>query len=342
MRRERKGIALAIAALCLTLTGCGDGNKGGDTQDYVRLLAISGADAVGTIEADYYMLAEPAASAQSGKGYSIVGDLQALYGGENGYPQAVLVAKTELVQENAAWLDAFTAKLDGAAEWLQTATGAEVVAAVSAYMDDGTATSLRAPLLTKDVMGRCGVYFTSASESKTEVTTFLQAMMTVKAESTAIPEDGFFYTGAAESTIVAPKGEVRVCMPDGAPALALAKLMKEDTSEDGVRYQVVSANLISSKVTNKDASKNADLCVLPVTAAAKLLGNGNNYQMLGVVTHGNLYLLSKDGDAVTAENISSLKGKTVGVLQMNAVPGLTMKAVLNKYGVAYQEVTSIN
>ena len=135
-----------------------------------------------------------------------------------------------------------------------------------------------------------------------------------------------------------PTGDLTVYMPDGAPALAFAKLMHEDTEEDGFTYKVVAPNLIKTKVTYTDESKNADLCVLPLTAATKLLGNGESYQMLAAVTHGNLYLISKDtGVSYTAENINALKGKTVGVLQLNEVPGLVLKTVLSKLGVAYQE-----
>ena len=134
--------------------------------------------------------------------------------------------------------------------------------------------------------------------------------------------------------------EIAVCMPDGAPALALAGLMAEDTDGDGVSYNVVPASLIASKVTYKEESKNADLCVMPVTAASKLLGNGDRYVMLGAVTHGNLYLLAKDGEVYTADNVSSLVGKKVGVLQINEVPGLTFKATLNKYDIPWQELKS--
>ena len=135
-----------------------------------------------------------------------------------------------------------------------------------------------------------------------------------------------------------PTEDLTVYMPDGAPALAFAKLMHEDTEEDGFTYKVVAPTVIKTKVTYTDDSKNADLCVLPLTAATKLLGNGEKYQMLAAVTHGNLYLISKDtGVSYTAENIAALKGKTVGVLQLNEVPGLVLKTVLSKLGVAYQE-----
>lgn len=134
--------------------------------------------------------------------------------------------------------------------------------------------------------------------------------------------------------------DLTVYMPDGAPALALAKLMAEDTEQDGVTYRVLStaggsANLIASKLTNKDEEKNADFCVLPLTAASKLVGSGEKYVMLGTVTHGNLYFLSKrEGDFA----LSHLIGKRVGVLQINEVPGLTLKVTLKKAEIPYQEV----
>ena len=132
-----------------------------------------------------------------------------------------------------------------------------------------------------------------------------------------------------------------IYMPDGAPAIALAGMMAADTEDDGVCYRVLRTEgdptLLPSKLTNTDETKNADLCVLPVNAASKLVGNGERYQMLGTVTHGNLYLLAKEGE-YTADNLSDLVGKTVGVLKINDVPGLTFKAVLNKHGLAWREI----
>ncbi len=129
--------------------------------------------------------------------------------------------------------------------------------------------------------------------------------------------------------------KIVVCMPDGAPAVAFAKLMAE---EEEVEFRVVAPAAIATKVTNKEEGKNADLCVLPLTAASKLLGDGSRYSMLGTITHGNLYLLAKEGSSF--DGLSSLVGKTVGVLQMQEVPGLTFKAVLQKSGTAWREVNN--
>ena len=132
-----------------------------------------------------------------------------------------------------------------------------------------------------------------------------------------------------------PQEEIVVCMPDGAPALAMAKLMKEDTEDDGVTYKVVKSDLIGAQVSFNDSSKNADVCVIPLTAAAKLLGSGEEYVMLGAVTHGNLYVISEDSTPLT--DLSVLEDKKIGVLQMNNVPGLVFKTVLNQAGVEWYE-----
>ena len=332
---KKFGVALGLAVCLFGLTACGGAEK---KEDEVNLLAISGPEAVGTVDADYFLLAEPAVTAQSKKGYSISGDIQALYGGENGYPQAVLVAKKELASH--PFVQSFTEKVSAAAAWLETAAATDIVSAVNAHMDDsGAETSLKAPLLSADVLSRCGVRFTYAQECQEEVTTFLGEMIAVNESATALPATEFFWDG--ETTENGDLGEIIVCMPDGAPALALAQLLHEDTADDGITYKVVNSSLIASKVTYKDMDENADLCVLPVTAASKLLGSGEKYEMLGVVTHGNLYLISKDGKQVSAASIGDLKGKTVGVLQINQVPGLTFKAVLNKYGLPYSEISNL-
>ena len=143
-----------------------------------------------------------------------------------------------------------------------------------------------------------------------------------------------------------PEGEITVYMPDGAPAMAFAKMMMEDSDDDGITYRVVDPSTISTKVTYQDMTKNADVCALPVLAASQLLGNGENYQMLGVLTSGNLYVLSNQSAVIDAFESSQLKsleyliGKTVGVMQINNVPGMTFKSILNDYGVAWQELTN--
>lgn len=122
-----------------------------------------------------------------------------------------------------------------------------------------------------------------------------------------------------------------VYMPDGAPALAMAKLIKENMQfGEEVTYNVVAATSIGQTVV----SKTADVAILPITAASKTIGNAQNYVMLGVVTHGNLYVMS----AEEVTSINDLKGKTVGVIGQGQVPDLTFRAILSDAGVGYELV----
>ena len=63
---------------------------------------------------------------------------------------------------------------------------------------------------------------------------------------------------------------IDVYMPDGAPALSMAQLMSEENDFDAnVQYHVVNANTIQTYVTGENPD--AELCVLPVNAAAQAL-----------------------------------------------------------------------
>ncbi len=119
-----------------------------------------------------------------------------------------------------------------------------------------------------------------------------------------------------------------VYAPDGAPALALANAVHEGNGD--FEYHIVASDTITAQVTGESPA--ADFCVLPVNAAAKLLGTGESYQMLGTVTNGNMYFLTTgDNPSLTEDNFETLVGKKVGVVQLNNVPGLTLQAVLAEY-----------
>lgn len=128
-----------------------------------------------------------------------------------------------------------------------------------------------------------------------------------------------------------------VYMPDGAPALALAYEMHSNSAG---KYQldchVVDASTIATYVTGETPA--ADICILPINAAAKLLGSGNKYKLVGSVTNGNIYIISKNGVQITKDNVSELVGKTVGVVNLANVPGLTTQIVLNQHNLKYNIV----
>ena len=133
--------------------------------------------------------------------------------------------------------------------------------------------------------------------------------------------------------------EYSVYCPDGAPALSLLNGLNENDDKQ-FHYHVISSATVQAQVTGEKPA--ADFCVLPLNLASKLLGSGENYRMLGTVTHGNLYFLTTGENApLTRDNLSSLAGKTVGAVQLTNVPGLTLQAVLAQYEIPYQTIESL-
>ena len=125
---------------------------------------------------------------------------------------------------------------------------------------------------------------------------------------------------------------LKVYMPDGAPALGLAVEMMNPTASDKYKLDmtVVDASTIATYVTGENPA--ADVCIMPINAAAKLLGDGSKYKLLGSVTNGNIYIITKNGVQITKDNVSELVGKTVGVVNLANVPGLTTQIVFKMLG----------
>lgn len=137
-----------------------------------------------------------------------------------------------------------------------------------------------------------------------------------------------------------------VYMPDGAPALSVAQLMAEDMQFGGkVTYNVINANATGANAIAAQVSgENADVCILPVNAAAQVAGNGQKYSLLGTVTHGNLYMISAKytETTITAENLETLVGKTVGCIQLNNFVGYVFRMILEDNDINYEIVESVD
>lgn len=132
-----------------------------------------------------------------------------------------------------------------------------------------------------------------------------------------------------------------VAMPDGAPALAAARLMVEDMQFGvEVNYTVVNSNAITQQVSGGVA----DICILPVNAAVQLAGSGETYSLLGTVTHGNLYMLSAKhpDEQITVSNLDTLVGKTVGCIQLSSFVGNVFKIIFEDNDIPYTVVESVS
>ena len=126
-------------------------------------------------------------------------------------------------------------------------------------------------------------------------------------------------------------GKFTFYAPDGAPALAIAKFIKENENF-GEEYEFSYSVVSSDKIGGIMQKGTGDFIIMPVNAASKLYKAeaDNPYKMVSVLTHGNLYIMSKSDST-----LESLKGKVVGVIGQGLVPDLTFKYVLEKAGIEY-------
>ena len=140
--------------------------------------------------------------------------------------------------------------------------------------------------------------------------------------------DDFFNGNVGASTNSYTK--LTVAVPDGAPAIAIAKFINENSKLGtgiAVEYKVVE----SDKIGPQMAQGKADIIIMPVNAASKLY-KAYDYKMVSVITHGNLYLLSTE--KITKDNLG---GKKIGVFGLGLVPDVTLKSVLKKHGYTFKD-----
>ena len=131
---------------------------------------------------------------------------------------------------------------------------------------------------------------------------------------------------------------VNIVVPDGSPAIALAKLINDNTVPEGysVNYTIVAgATQITTAITNKTA----DIAIAPTNIGATIYNKTGAVKLYATVVQGALYMVgsqSLTGDT-SAEKLASLKGQTVYNIGLGGTPDLTFKYILRHYGIEYRE-----
>lgn len=254
-------------------------------------------------------------------------DIQALWGDEKAYPQAVMLVKESLLNTCPELVNSIAAKFEGNAAWVYEHKD-ETVEAIykNSVAEEGITPSFNAAILNKSVVDNCNIGWQNAADAKNSVKDYLKEIIAIEAKSAAEASDELFYDGNASGEF--SSDTVKVFAPDGAPALAIAKFVAENENfgtGKTFEYHVVKAENIGGKVQQGAG----DIVILPVNAASKLYkaNSADPYKLASVITHGNLYLMCSE--EITAND---LKDKTIGVFGLGNVPDLTFKAVLGKLG----------
>ena len=288
---------------------------------------------------DYGLLPEPVATKLEkglGKDYEWHRiSVQELYDAQTkSYPQAVLMVKNDVLENYPQVVRMVEEKFAENLTWVEN----NPTSAVNAVKGKYTSTSLApATIITKDVIDNCKISWQSANDSKQAVKNYINDILQISiglgiTPATAVTDDFFYVDSGSEGTAVSQK-TFSFYAPDGAPALAIAKFINDSQNfVDGAtfNYNIVVADDISKYMNGTLGT--ADFIIIPVNAASNFYNNENaQYKMVSVVTHGNLYIMSKN-----ESTLRDLSGKTIGVIGKGKVPDLTFKSVLKKNSMNFE------
>ena len=132
------------------------------------------------------------------------------------------------------------------------------------------------------------------------------------------------------SVLVGCSGDKQIScyVPDGAPALAVAKIIAEGKIGDA---NVTTNITIGDDVVAKCASGEADMAILPSNAAVKICIDRSDYLMFSVNVYGLLYVVGTEQVATLAE----LCENTVYSIGLGNTPEYVMKKILDVNNVNY-------
>lgn len=124
-----------------------------------------------------------------------------------------------------------------------------------------------------------------------------------------------------------------ILSPKGAPALSLVPLIQEN--KDSIEF-VDGADILSAELIKGEK----DLIIAPVNLGAALSKKDSNpYRLYGIVTWGNLYLVSNS-------DVSLVKDEPIALFGEQAVPGLVFNSIkeqldLNFVSTVFNAVTDV-
>lgn len=132
----------------------------------------------------------------------------------------------------------------------------------------------------------------------------------------------------ANNTQVEEVTDVNVIVPDGLPAIAAAKLIKEnpiieDNYNTNYSIEQTSENIVSSVLKG-----DVDIAIVPSNVAATQYNKKAGYVIAGTVGWGSFYLVSTDGET----NIDNTKGKEIYNIGKGLTPDIVTQSILTDMG----------
>lgn len=129
--------------------------------------------------------------------------------------------------------------------------------------------------------------------------------------------------------------QITLCVPDGAPALSVAKLVN-DKAIDNISVKTVITT--GEDVVAKCASGEADMAVLPTNAAVKICSERDDYKLFSVNVYGVLYIVGTE----EIDSLADMQGETLYSIGLGNTPEYVFKTICDEQGVSYDGDNAIN
>lgn len=122
---------------------------------------------------------------------------------------------------------------------------------------------------------------------------------------------------------------IKVGSLQGPTSIGMIKMIEEKPNIYNISstYEIVkTTDLLVSKLQADEF----DIACLPVNLAANIYNKGIEYQLLGINTLNNLYIVGND---TNISNINDLKGNTIGIINKGATPDVLFSYIMSKNGI---------
>ena len=125
--------------------------------------------------------------------------------------------------------------------------------------------------------------------------------------------------------------ELTLYVPDGAPALSVAKIVGDGKVGNNKITTVVTTG---PAVQAKCASGEADIAVLPTNAAVKICASRGDYLLFSINVYGVLYIVGTEH----IDSLADLVGHTLHSIGQSNTPQFVFQTVCNAQGVSHNDI----
>ncbi len=131
---------------------------------------------------------------------------------------------------------------------------------------------------------------------------------------------------------------LKVVVPDGIPALTMAKIIKENKSIDKNIALDFSIEKTPDTLASKVLSKEADIAIVPSNLAAQAYNKGLDYKLSATSSWGSFFLISEENIG----DLNNLKGKEITTIGKSLTPDIILRYILKQQGLEPDKNVNLN